>query len=441
MHRAATPATLTSEVLGYLLSRRDGGFAFDALRDLAGNPDRPDTSGAEEQLVTRDDPVADLAVAAYGQSAAAVRVVWGRAPSPQHSAAVLANQVVDANGWGGTVLSYAEAAALLSDGDAALMEALFSNPKLRPDALEEVFAGRGPAQGLNPAAWPAVFAGLAKNPSIGDLFDTRRVFPSAAEREHMHGALFSRLATLPAEEPVATPLACMLSALNDHRAPATWFEASDLDSLMLHWHPNVQCDATSHGCYRVVMFLAILCTAYPEGYERHPFAAVRAARMALANISERSDLQRLAEADQASFFAGMPYNACLYERQELGLAFLELAAYRNESAVSIYLARRRMIDQLTGADLPLVRRDLDRLHEIIEMRSDMTSAGQPISEDLLQAMQERWSKETVSGMHSAPRTFWRRWRFHIIVALLIALLLLNIREYWIIHPGAIPIPK
>jgi len=432
---------LDEGAIRYLLSIRDGGYAFDSLRELACSSARPDLSTSEEALVGRGDALADLAVATFGFSATAVRAAYLRGATPQHCAAALGNPFVDANGWAGSVLSLSEAKALLSAGDSPSLAALFSNPRLRPDSLEEVFNGDGPAAELPDAAWPTIFMALSRNPSLGDLFDTRGLLPNSASRAQMHKALFHRIMALTPTCHLHDALSATLYALNDLRSPSTWFEAPDLDRLLIHCHPCIDCNYSGKSCFRVVLLLAVMCTSYPEGYEGHVFPAVRAAGMALAAITSREDLQALHARDSSAFFSGMPFNQRLYDDRTLGLAFLEIAAYKNESAVALYLERRSMMDRLSGADLPVTRRDLDKLCDVLDSQTRLHPDHPDSADSVTQSVQDAWEADM---RHARRRAWWRSWAWTItciISILLLVIIVINLKELHLIEIGKVaPMP-
>jgi len=421
---------LHAPTLAYLLGLRDGEYAFDKLRELASNPGRPDLSQAERALAQRGEPLADMAVASFGYDADAVRTVFDRGLSPCHRVAVLGNRYVRATGWAGTVLDLEQAAALLASADPDELDALLSNPRITPEGLADVFTRRGPALSIPDMAWPGIFRSLSENSAIGELFDARRIYPSAAVRAQMHEALFYLINTIPPTAELAEPLGLLLSAWNDSRSPASLYEKSDINALVVHWHPNVACDATADPRFKVVMLLAILCSCDANYLRQSTFPSVRAAGMAAAEINDIADMQRMMSEEASTFFAGMPFNRCLYETPLFGTEFVSLASGRDESALAIYLERRATFDKLWRLDRPLVARDLDRI------RAAMVAAVKPgvvaTEASLAKSMQDSARREAPVGKDRySPYTTWR----NIALAAGVIIIFLLLAQLFELHPG------
>lgn len=407
---------------------RDGAYAMQALRDAALQPESPEIAEAERELAARADALCDQAVAAFGRDARAVRSIYNRTEDPLARFAVLANPYYKATGWGASVLDLDQATALLCSGDPADLQVFMANPRLSPDGLLDVLLRRGPASSLSPdhPSWPAIFQGLAENPSLGDLFDTSRRLPNAAARQSLPSALLECVRWLPPAEPLATALAGFLTALHDDRAPGTTFPPGDVAATVLHWHPDVSSDASGSSAFRVQMLLAILFGSRVELPARNAFASARAASMALANVSSDDELETLADVDAAAFFAGIPFNPALYEDHALGTTFLSLAAGSNEAAMALYLSRRSKFDRLWQVDRAVTARDLAVLRRV--MRDDhKQGASKDDVESLLrdrEAMVEDDAARRAWIRYGHPKL--SRWRRAVLAAVILIIVLLLI---------------
>lgn len=415
--------------IAYLLRLRDGAYAIDKLLELSTDPRRPDLTETERLLVQRADPLSDMAVASYGYDAQAVRVVYDRALAPQHRVSVLSNPFVRASGWAGTVIDLEQAADLLTEADPFQLDGLFSNRRLSPEGLADVLCRRGPAASIPDKAWPNIFLALSDNTAIGELFDTRRVHASGALRAQMHELLFDLMMKLPLQPEIAEPLGQLLCAWNDARSPAATYDSFDMAPLIARWHPNVSCDASGSPLFRVLMLVAILCSSDAVELKLSPFPAVKAAAVAITEIFDISDMKHLVDEDPSAFFAGMPFNRCLYETPLFGTEFVSLASRRDESALALYFDRQALFDQLWRMDRPLVARDLDRI------RAAVVAAARPgnlaSEESLAQSMQDNLRR----FQNDPPRksSAAAMWRFVAVVGAVIILLLLLLQALEIQH--------
>jgi hypothetical protein len=417
--------------ISWLLSQRDGAFALDTLRSLAGDADRPDLSEAERELVSRADPVCDLAVATFGHDASSVRETFTRQASPWHRRAALANHYCSAKGWGGTVLTLDEATTILDAGDVDDLVALFSNRALTPEGLLDVFENTGPATQLAAAhpAWVGIFSGLAKNRAIGDLFDTRRILPAAASRCHMHVALADRIRQLKPTQEVAGPLGEMLVEILDSRSRASVFSIRrDYLDIVTHWHPTAASDASASPYFKVQLMVAILYGQKPQEVNVPTFHALQAAAVAMARLDTPEVLQKAADEHGYSFFAGAVYNPWLYESPVIGSTFMSIAMSADESAVAMYLTRRTKFDRLWGLDRTVTIRDLDRFKDMI--RRDLVSRPsakeqEQLATQLSDAIQSdrRSRADRFRLPEPQSKTSWRKVAFLAIGIILLLLLL------------------
>lgn len=390
--------------ISWLLSQRDGAFALDTLRSLAGEADRPDLSEAERALVARADALCDLAVATFGHDASSVRDAFTRHASPWHRRAALANHYCNAKGWAGTVLTLEEATAILESGDVDDLVALFSNRALTPEGLLDVLESTGPATQLSVGhpAWIGIFTGLTQNRSIGDLFDTRRILPSAGSRSHMHVALAERIRQLKPVPEVAGPLGEMLVEIFDARSRASLFSARrDYLDIVTHWHPTAASDASASPYFKVQLMVAILYGQKPQEVSVPTFHALQAATAAMARLDTPEALQKSADEHGYSFFAGAVYNPWLYESPVIGSTFMSIAMASDESAVAMYLTRRAKFDRLWGLDRNVTIRDLERFKDMV--RRDLVS--KPSAKE-----QEQFANQLSDAIQSERRSRADRFR-------------------------------
>lgn len=402
----------------YLLSLRDGAFALDTLSQLAADPKRPDLSEAEACLVSRNDPLCDMAVAAYGHSPTAVAAVFRRGISPHQRSAALGNQFVRARGWAASVMDLEEAAAVMTSADSASMRALFANRNLTPDALVDVLRRRGPGAHVPMHAYDDIFFALADNPYIGDLVDTRRALPAASSRAEVHVALESLLLTLVPQETSANAVATLLASIYDMRSPACHFESGDLDRLIRHWHPSASSDASGSNLFRVQMLLALLYANSPADVEDIHFASVRAAKVAATTVMDSTELEEMVTADKAAFFAGMPFNRDLYDSPLLGATFVSMASGVDESALAIYLHRRNYFDKLWRLDRPLVFRDLEKFRTTAKPL--VTTAPLVTEKVITQSMRDDVEKRRITP--SKDGASWRHLAYFAGVVIILLLL-------------------
>lgn len=416
-------ATTQAGWISLVLGERDGAYAMDTLREWAGRDDAPDLARAERELVERHDPLCDLAVATYGRDAPSVATIYRRADSLGLRLAVLANSYYRATGWAGSVLDENEASTLLASATGDEIFAFFANPRLSADGLLDVLLQRGPAAALTGqhAAWPMIFAGLAANSALGDLFDTRQVLPSAAARYQMNAALRHCLLTVATTLDMGVAVGEFLVALLDERAPGAHFPAENLPQLVLAWHPSVATDATSHPFFKVQMLLSILY-GYPEEDARgHAFPSVRASAMARSPLGSEKDLEDLYASDNAAFFAGMPYSRDLFEEPAIASRFVSLAAVNNDTALALYLQRQAKLDEQWGLNRPATVRDLQSLRSLVLRRpgSTMSDSDAERLRQLLAPPGKTGSARS-SGAQEAP--WWKYWGLAILVGLALFLI-------------------
>lgn len=435
-------ATANSGWICYAISQRDGAYAFETLQRLAASPDAPDLAVAERLLVERGDDLCDLAVATFGRDAVSVDTLYRRTTNPLLRLAILANSYYRATGWAGSVLDLDQATAMLARADRDELQAFFGNPRLSPDGLLDVLLRQGPAVTLaaDHPAWPLIFDGLSANDSLGDLFDTRRVLPGAAERYRMNAALIECLRCLTPSHTTASAIADMLVALLDLRSPGSTFMADDLTSIILHWHPSPAADASAHPCFRVQMLLSILYTWSDTAGDDNRLPATRAASMAKRAFRSDLDMSQACDADPAAFFAGVPFHSQLYEDAALGMCFVSLALSRNESAYALYQSRRSKFDRLRALDRPATLRDVMRLRdELAESNTGSASLTEmrDLQREWLRASQEHSSaRDKVASRPSA----WRTAGWVIVVMLLLLLVAIAADSLFRAHPGFRPDP-
>lgn len=438
--------------LALVLRERDGAFAFDALREVAQCPASPDMASAEQELVARADALCDLAVAAYGRDQSSVRAVYQRTQSDAIRAAVLGNPYCEGTGWGGSVLPECDVAALLDAGDPACVSTLFANPRLSPDGLLCVLEQHGPATSLgsNSPVWASVLAGLARNPSLRELFDSTWSLPSANARLRNIEALKAVLTHLAVTDANATAASGLLEALLDARNTGYGYEDAGIDKAILHWHSSVASDAVGHPYFAVQLLLGVLYNHHQASPHVGVFLSERAATVALTDFPDKQSLLAIAESDPVAFYAGMPFHIGLYTEPELADAFVGLAAVDHQDSLARYLTRQSRIDATQDLDGPVSRRDfaalrhdVRRLTESVPPPSKSSTSTLDVQALLMDAIDKHLERsQSVEQDNSWPknRAFWKIIGMSVLLtfALLMIFALIQHEAGFPIFPGLPP---
>lgn len=353
---------LPRSVLAYMLSAADDSLAFKVMASIAGMPDRPDLAHAELALATRSDMGA-LSIALYGYSPDAVRLAYTRGSPACLKAACLANPHMEASGgWGGTILTDDEAAGVLAHADPDCIRSIASNPGLDPRGLRDLLQRKGAAARYPDSELGVLVEGLLQNPSLDDLFDTRHLYPEGEARSQAAIALpqFARGLQVAQPEVIESYIRLLLR-VRDGRAITVGFEGSDWFHVQLRAWNRAHKPELQPLFDQVRFTMALYCATREELrlLQGNHDLAMRAAYMAMVDISNTEDLDNLLDQEPEAYYYGVPYNPALYLDRTLGDAFAASCGLEFRAALVKYLDRAHEWEQRAGTFEPARRLDVD----------------------------------------------------------------------------------
>ena len=288
--------------LALLLRTRDGGYAYDTLKDLAGNAGRPILADAELALAERDDELSLLAVATFGYSVPAVQLAYQRATSDIVRMSVAANGFAPGTGWCGSVLNIEQAGMLVRALPDAI-SAFATNPRMTPEGLSSLLNGLGPAAIDLNGRLSKIYAALANNPSIPSMIAAG--CESAPPSPAIH-ALLSSLATCPLDLEHAEAARGLLTSIWRAVDKSVSLPPSEALAAIAHWRSAHDGEHTGSAAFEVRQYLWALSGDPTEPTQRDDVAKRVGSmmRLMLEQCTEET-ITRLHETDSHAFLCAL----------------------------------------------------------------------------------------------------------------------------------------
>ena len=288
--------------LTLLLRTRDGGYAYDTLKDLAGGKGRPNLADVELALAERDDELSLLAVATFGYSVPAVQRAYQRARSDIVRLSVAGNGFAAGTGWCGSVLDLEQAAQLVRALPGAI-SAFATNPRMTPEGLSSLLNGLGPAAIDLNGHLSEVYAALANNPSIPSMIAAGCASepPSPAIQ-----ALLSSLAACPVDPVHAEAVRSLLESIWRGFPGGVSLPPSEALAAIAHWRSAHDGGHTGSAAFEVRQYLWAL-SGDPTEPTRRDDVAKRVGSMMLLMLQQCNEetITRLYEIDSHAFMCAL----------------------------------------------------------------------------------------------------------------------------------------
>ncbi len=283
--------------LALLLRMRDGGYAYDTLKDLSTCKERPNLADAEMALAAREDELSMLAVATFGYSTPAVLLAYQRATSDVVRLSAAGNGFAAGTGWCGSVLDLEQAGALLRASPGAL-GVFASNPRMTPEGLLDLCSGQGPAAIDLRGRLSELYAGLANNPSIPSIVVNGCTSnpPSLAVR-----SLLSSIAGCPLDTVHAEAICDLLERIWRNFHTGVMLPQSDAQAAISHWFCAADEAHTGSAAFEVRLYLNALSDDSVEPRRGDDMAKRAAAMMRALLWCDEGMIERLYNLDPHAF--------------------------------------------------------------------------------------------------------------------------------------------
>ncbi len=327
--------------LALLLRTRDGGYAYDTLKELAGSDGRPILADAERALAERDDELSLLAVATFGYSVPAVQLAYERAPNDSVRLSVAGNGFATGTGWCGSVLNIEQASALVRAVPGAI-SAFATNPRMTPEGLHSLLSGLGPvAIDLN-GHLGEVYAALANNPSIPSMIAAGCASepPSPAIQ-----ALLSSLAACPIDPVHAEAARGLLESIWRRVDTDVSFPPSEALAAIAHWRSAHDGEHTGSAAFEVRQYLWAL-SGDPAEPTRRDDVAKRVGsmmRLMLERCNEET-ITRLYETDSHAFLCALRHTPIASFAEPTRTALLGLLNRSSSDLAAFHTIRQTLAE-------------------------------------------------------------------------------------------------
>lgn len=342
--------------LALLLRARDGGYAYDTLMALAGNPDRPDLAEAEWVLAERDDELSLLAVATFGYSALAVQRTFERTASRLIHHSVAGNGFGQGSGWCGSVLNLDQATRLLRATPTAIA-AFAGNPRISPDGLHSLLYGVGPSTpALARDHLRAIYAALANNPTIPKMLASASKSRPAAPVLRL---LLSSLARCPVDRAYAEAAQSLLHSV--WRQVDTDIMLPPVETLgaIAHWQTAPDSDRTGMAAFEVQQYLWAMSEEPPAPTSRDDLAKRVGAmmRLILERGGNEATLKQLLQIDSHAFYCALNHTPISRFRDATRQMLLDLLRNAPSDRAAFAQVYDALVDDLSP---PAMERPLTR---------------------------------------------------------------------------------
>lgn len=331
--------------LALLLRTRDGGYAYDTLKELAGSDGRPILADAELALAERDDELSLLAVATFGYSVPAVQRAYERAPSDSVRLSVAGNGFATGTGWCGSVLNIEQASALVRAVPGAI-SAFATNPRMTPEGLSSLLSGLGPAEIDLNGHLGEVYAALANNPSIPSMIAAGCASkpPSPAIQ-----ALLSSLAACPLDPVHAEAARGLLESIWRGVDTSVSLPPSGALAAIAHWRSARDGEHTGSAAFEVRQYLWALSGDPTEPTQRDDVAKRVGSMMRLMLLQcTEETITRLYETDSHAFLCALRHAPIMLFPEPTRIALVDILNGSPANLAAFHAVRQ----EIAGARSP-----------------------------------------------------------------------------------------